>query len=141
MSVLVASFRLISRSGSYAYTISSCNPDQPVSFQIGDEPYDASRLTQTGTIGGKSGSDLSIATFPQSPVPTTWNENPIKLVIYPVGQGFGVPLAVFYGYYTRPDAGGLGFYQNVGQGQCDPYTGSSPARPFIDNSVPSISLG
>jgi len=95
MSVLVASFRLVSRSGSYSYTISSCNPDQPVSFQIGDEPYDASRLTQTGTIGAKSGAILSIATFPQSPEPTTWNENPIKLVIYPVGQGFGVPLAVF----------------------------------------------
>lgn len=140
MSVSVASFQLRTHWGAYAYTISSCNPAQPVSFQAGDEPYDRERLTQSGVIGGTAPATISIATFPQVPVPTTWDKNPIKLAIYRVGQVFGVPMAVFYGYYTGPNAAGLSFYQNVGQGQVNRYTGSSPANPDINNFGPFISL-
>jgi hypothetical protein len=140
MSVSVASFTLLARTGSYAYVLSSCNPDEPVSFQAGDQPYDPARTQVSGLLGGTAPGSLSIATFPAKPVPSTWDRNPIKLVIYSSRETFGVPLAVFYGYYTRPNAEGLGFYFNKGQSQCDPYTGSSPARPFVDNSVPSIAL-
>ena len=140
MSVAVAPFTLLTRSSAYAYVLTSCNPDQPVSFQAGDQPYDPTRTEVTGLLGGAAPATLQIATFPAKLVPTTPDQNPIKLAIYTPGQVFGVPLAVFYGYYTRPYAEGLGFYFNQAQSQCNPYTGSSPANPSIDNSVPSIAL-
>lgn len=141
MSVSAASFKLSTSYGAYAYTISSCNPGQPVAFQ-GNEPYDPTRLTESGFIGGKYPASLSIATFPQVLVPSTWDQNPIKLVIFTLlsGGAPGASIAVLYGYYTQPYAGGLGFYLNRNQSSIDPYTGSNPAVFYIDNTVPSIVL-
>ena len=144
MSVPLASFLLSANSGAYAYTISSCNPSQPVSFQIGNEPYDPKRLTQSGYVGGRFGSSVTIITFPQVPVPTTWNENPIKLVLSAItsDQGeFTGNTAVFYGYYTQPNAGGLGFYLNQAQSQRNFQYGTSGVVVAINEAVPSIAAG
>ncbi len=144
MSVPVASFLLSVNSGTYTYTISSCNPAQPVSFQIGNEPYDPNRLNQSGYLGGRYGSQLSIATFPQIPVQTTVDQNPIKLVLSAItpDQGeFTGDTAVFYGYYTQPYAGGLGFYLNQAQSQRYFQYGASGIPSAINNTRPAIGLG
>lgn len=144
MSVPVASFLLTANQGTYTYTISSCNPAQPVSFQIGNEPYDPTRLSQSGYLGGRYGLKLSIATFPQVPVQTTVDQNPIKLVISAItsDQGeFTGDTAVFYGYYTQPYAGGLGFYLNQAQSQRYFQYGTSGIASSINESAPSIALG
>ncbi|MBC8009905.1 MAG: hypothetical protein H7067_07390 [Burkholderiales bacterium] len=144
MSVPVASFLLTANSGAYTYTISSCNPAQPVSFQIGNEPYDPTRLSQSGYLGGRYGALLSIATFPQVPVPTTPDQNPIKLILTAITSDQGEPTgstAVFYGYYTQPYAGGLGFYLNQQQSQRYFQTGMSGIAAAINESAPSIAVG
>ncbi len=144
MSVALASFLLSANSGAYAYTISSCNPAQPVSFQIGNEPYDRTRLTQSGNLGGRFGSALTIVTFPEVPVPTTWDQNPIKLVLSAItsDQGeFTGNTVVFYGYYTQPYAGGLGFFINEAQSQRNFQYGSAGIAAAINESAPSIAVG
>ena len=144
MSVPLASFLLTANSGAYAYTISSCNPAQPVSFQIGNEPYDPTRLTQSGYLGGRFGLSVTIITFPQVPEPTTPNENPIKLVLSAITSDQGEFMgntAVFYGYYTQPYAGGLGFYLNQQQSQRNFQYGTSGIVSVINESKPSIVLG
>jgi hypothetical protein len=144
MSVPFASFLLTADSGAYTYTISSCNPAQPVSFQIGDEPYDRTRLIQSGYLGGRYGLKLSIATFPQVPAQTTVDQNPIKLVLTAITPDQGEPTgatAVFYGYYTQPYADGLGFYLNQGQSERYFQSGVSGIVASINESAPSIALG
>lgn len=144
MSVPVASVLLTANSGTYQFTISSCNPAQPVSFQVGNEPYDPTRLAQTGYLGGRFGSTVSIATFPQVPVQTTPDQNPIKLVVTAITSDQGEPTgstAVFYGYYTQPYAGGLGFYLNQAQSQRYFQYGTSGVPAVINEAAPSIALG
>ena len=128
MSVSVASFQLQAASGAYSFVISSCNPQQPVSFQIGDQPYDSKRLSEGGNLGGRFAALATINVFPAVPVPTTYNQNPIKLIVSAVtsDQGeFTGNSAVFYGYFTQPNAGGLGFYLNEEQSQRNFQYGSS----------------
>lgn len=105
MSVSVASFQLQDASGAYSFVISSCNPQQPVSFQVGNQPYDAQRLSEGGSLGGRFATLATINAFPVVPVPTTYDRNPIKLVASAVtsDQGeFTGNNAVFYGYFTQP---------------------------------------
>ncbi len=145
MSVAVASFQLKAASGAYTFLISSCNPQQPVSFQIGDEPYDPKRLSEGGNLGGRFPSLATINVFPAVPVPTTFNQNPIKLVVSAVtsDQGeFTGNTAVFYGYFLQPNAGGLGFYLNQAQSQRNFQYGSSGIPSFIGAGfTPYISVG
>ena len=145
MSVSVASFQLQTSSGAYSFFISSCNPQQPVSFQIGNEPYDSKRLGEGGDLGGRFPSLVTINVFPAVPVPTTYNQNPIKLVVSAVtsDQGeFTGNSAVFYGYFTQPDARGLGFYLNQGQSQRNfQYGASGIPSDIIASFTPIISVG
>ncbi len=145
MSVAVASFQLNVISGSYTFAISSCNPQQPVSFQIGDQAYDPKRLNEGGNLGGRFPSLTTINVFPAVPVPTTYNQNPIKLVVSAVtsDQGeFTGNTAVFYGYFLQPNAGGLGFYLNAEQSQRNFQYGTSGIVSSIGSGfTPYISVG
>ena len=49
--------------------------------------------------------------------------------------------AVFYGYYTQPYAGGLGFYLNQAQSQRYFQYGQSGIPASINESAPSIAVG
>lgn len=143
MSVPFASFTLSTQQLTYQFTISSCNPEQPVSFQVGNEPYDPTRLYQSGSIGGLSSSVVTIVTFPQNPVPTTWDQNPIKLVVYQITPDQGEYVgnsAVFYGYYLQPNAGELGFYLNQEQSQREFQHGQSGVVATINEAAPAIIL-
>ena len=145
MSVAVASFQLNASDGTYTYVVSSCNPQQPVSFQIGDQPYDPTRLSEGGNLGGRFPSLSTSNVFPAVPVPTTYNQNPIKLIVSAVtsDQGeFTGNSAVFYGYFLLPDAGGLGFYLDAQQSQRNFQYGSSGIPSSIGSGfTPYISIG
>ncbi len=145
MSVAVASFQLNASSGAYTYVISSCNPQQPVSFQIGDQPYDSTRLSEGNSLGGRFPTLATINVFPAVPVPTTYNQNPIKLVVSAVtpDQGeFTGNTAVFYGYFLQPNAGGLGFYLNTEQSQQNFQYGASGIPSSIGSGfTPYIAVG
>jgi len=144
MSVPFASFQLIAKQGAYSFVISSCNPAQPVSFQLGDQPYDSSRLEDGGYLGGRYNTVASLVTFPGPPYEATQpNQNPIKLVVFQItpDQGeFTGNSAVFYGYYLQPYGQGLGFYLNQEQSQQNFQYGSSGIPVQINEIAPSITL-
>jgi hypothetical protein len=143
MSVSSASFTLAGQFGAYGFTVSSCNPAEFVSFMTGGEPYDSTRLTASGRFGKGFASSVVVITFPRPPVQTTYGQNPIKLVVTSIIGGGDTPngdTAIFYGYYTQPNAGGLGFYFDRANSQINPYTGSSPILTFLDNSGPTINF-
>lgn len=145
MSVPTAAFTLNAKSGPYQFTISSCNPAQPVSFQIGDQPYDPNRLSAGGYLGFHSGPlQITIITSPHVPVVTTPDQNPIKLTIASISNGEGSftgSTAVFYGYYTRPYAGGLGFFLDAAQSMNQGQYGSSGIPNSIQQNPLEIILG
>ncbi len=119
MSVPSACFQISGNHGWYKFELSSCNPQQPVSFTLPDQAYDPSRLQASGIVGVSGGiRSINITTFPQVAVPTTWNQNPIKLVIYavsPNGNEYFGNSAVFYGYYLGYGGDGLELYLNQEQ--------------------------
>jgi hypothetical protein len=144
MSVPSASFTLTASSGSYQFTVSSCNPEQPVSFLIGNEPYDPNRRSESGYLGGRFPTSLSIVTFPQVLTPSTPNQNPIKLVISSITSDQGQPTGntgVFYGYYRQPNARELNFYLNQEQSQHGFTYGFSGITASINNTIPAITVG
>ncbi|WP_437576235.1 hypothetical protein [Sorangium sp. So ce887] len=119
MSVPSANFQFNASRGSYNFEMSSCNPQQPVSFMLPSQAYDPNRLQDSGNLGVMGGIRIvSVTTFPRIAIPTTWNQNPIKLVVYAVTTGKGEytgDSAVFYGYYLGYGGEGLGFYLNQEQ--------------------------
>lgn len=145
MSVPFASVQLIGQRGAYSFVISSCNPEQPVSFQLGDQPYDPSRFEDGGYLGGRYNTIATLVTFPAPPYQATQpDQNPIKLVVFEItpDQGeFTGNSAVFYGYYLQPYAGGLGFYLNQEQSQKNFQYGQCGIPTVINEVAPSITLG
>ena len=144
-----ANFLLTSPNGAgFQYELSAPNPEQPVTFQVnGSSDPPAAKLY--GYLGGRFGNSTTITTFPEKPVPTTWDENPIKLSVIAIGVSEGEPTGgcgILYGYYTDYDAKGLGFYFNQQQsspGQDCGDFGVTTQREIsvdIDNAAPSISL-
>ncbi len=142
MSVPSASFQIFG-GASYQINVYSCNPQQPVSFMLPGQDYDPGRLQAQRTIGVMgSPQSITITTFPQVAVPTTYNQNPIKLVIGAVSSGEGEwwgRFSVLYGYYLGYGGDGLGFYLNVEQSSNNqPGQVGVPCK--IDNSTRSIYL-
>lgn len=144
MSVPSASFQLNANHGSYNFEIISCNPQQPVSFMLLDQAYDPSRLQDSGNLGVMGGVRIvNVTTFPKIAVPTTWNQNPIKLVIYAVSTGEGEYFgnsAVLYGYYLGYGGDGLGFYLNQEQSTRNGQLGRAGIDCGINNSTRAIFL-
>lgn len=143
MSVASASFQIITPDGSYNFDISSCNPRQPVSFALGDQPYDPNRRQVSGALGVMGRPQrVTIVTFPQVAVPTTWNQNPIKLTVTTAnGEGsYSGRTNVFYGYYLGANGNGLGFYLNVEQSNDLNDSGQAGFPCKIDNEKRIITL-
>ena len=144
-----ASFLLTSPNGAgFQYELSAPNPEQPVTFQV-DGSSDPPAAKLYGYLGGRFGNSTTIITFPEKLVPTTWDENPIKLSAIAIGVSEGEPTGgcgILYGYYTDYDAKGLGFYFNQAQsspGQdCGDFgvTTHYEISAQIDNAAPSVSL-
>jgi hypothetical protein len=145
MSVPVASFQLNATSGAYTFVISSCNPQQPVSFQIGGQRYDPKRLGAGGNLGGRFPSLSTINVFPSVPTPTVHEQNPVKLVVSAITSDTGEFIgntAIFYGYFLQPNAGGLGFYLNEAQSQKNFQYGATGILANIGSGfTPYITLG
>ncbi|KYG01898.1 hypothetical protein BE21_55715 [Sorangium cellulosum] len=144
MSVPSASFQINGSRGSYTFQILSCNPQQPVSFMLPNQTYDPSRLQDSGDIGVRGSIRIiNVTTFPRIAVPTTWNQNPIKLIISTVTTGEGDYTgnsAVLYGYYLGYGGDGLGFYLNQEQSTTAGQYGRSGIDCGINNSTQKIFL-
>ena len=141
MPVYSASFQFIAKTG-YAYTLSSCNPLRPVSFMVGDQPYDTTRQRVEGFVG--PGYPLAcVNVFSEDPSPTAWDQNPIKLeisnIISSTGKSMGNS-AVFYGYFSGAFASGLGFYLNPAQSKSYYQPGSAGIYSSINHAFPAILL-
>jgi hypothetical protein len=142
MSVPFSPFTLRANRSAYSCVVTSCNPGVPVTFQTGNEAYDPTRVQGGGYLGGQYPSTSQVTAFCDNPVPTTWNENPIKLVVYEITSDQGVfrgNTAVFYGYYLEPRSGGLAFYLNQEQSQTNFQYGRSGIPSTIQ--MPQITLG
>jgi hypothetical protein len=120
MSVPFSNFTMSAPDGSFSYTVTSCNPDQPVSF----DPVDPECHEVSGYIGASFGGrfpvSADIMAISYNEEPTKFDRNPIKIEIARVtpDQGeFTGDTAVLYGYFLQPYAQGLGFYLNQEQSQ------------------------
>jgi hypothetical protein len=150
MSVLSACTKVSAKSGTYAITVSSVNPTDQVSFQVGDQPYDSKRLEDFARISANGGTpqptpkNTDIVAHPTDGEPTQWDQNPIKLVVQAITSDQGEykgDSAVFYGYFLGKNASGLNFYLNQAQSQQGFKFGTAGVPAVIDQLAPAITVG
>ncbi|HAJ80586.1 MAG TPA: hypothetical protein DCO75_12545 [Fibrobacteres bacterium] len=141
MSVPFSSFTISAPDGSFSYNLTSCDPDQPVSF----DPVDPDCHKLSGYVGagfgGRFPASVSLMVISYNKEPTKRDQNPIKLEIFRItpDQGeFTGDSAVLYGYFLEPYAQGLGFYLNQEQSQKGFKYGSSGIDCSIINTAITI---
>jgi len=141
MSAYSASFQFIAKTG-YAYTLSSCDPLNPVSFMVGNQSYDATRQRVEGFVG-PTHPLAYVNVFTSNPNPTKPNQNPLRLeisnIVSPTGKSMGNS-AVFYGYFVGPNGSGLGFYLNAAESRSYYNPGTAGVYSVINNDFPAILL-
>lgn len=118
MSVQFSNFTITAPNGCFYYSLISCNPNQPVSFELTKDCPSISGFVGAG-FSGKYPSIVHLSVKSNNTEPTVWDQNPIKIVLSrvpPDRAEFSGETAVLYGYFLKPYAQGLGFYLNSSSG-------------------------